>query len=73
MGKQTFLEWLREWIGGIGFDVFLWSVRMTPDEYFEALIRESTPTHCEHGYNGLCPTCDAMNIVHEGKKRMEVV
>lgn len=21
------------------------------------------PQHCEHGYNGLCPVCDAMNLV----------
>jgi hypothetical protein len=59
MGKLSFLDNVREWIGGKAWDVFLWAVRMTEEEYFDAIMA-SYPKHCEHGYNGLCPTCDAM-------------
>lgn len=40
MGKPTFLDEVRKWIGGIAFDVFLWSIRMTADEYRQVLILE---------------------------------
>jgi len=26
----------------------------------------NVPPHCEHGYNGLCPTCDAMQTPPSG-------
>ncbi len=35
MAKETFIEKVRDWIGGIGFNVFLWSIRMTADEYLD--------------------------------------
>ena len=71
MGKQSIFDKVREWLGGIAFDVFLWSARMTQDEYLDAVVRESgltqhTPDgarvapHCVHGYNGTCPECGAM-------------
>ena len=40
MGKQSFFSKVREWIGGIGFDIFLWSIRMTEEEYCDAIDRE---------------------------------
>jgi hypothetical protein len=39
MGEQTFLERLREWIGNIGYKVFLWSNGWT-DEQFIQKVRE---------------------------------
>jgi nitrogen fixation-related uncharacterized protein len=41
MGKQTLLGYLREWIGGIGFRVFLWSIRSTQDEYIEMILEDA--------------------------------
>jgi len=35
MAQETFIEKVRDWIGGIGFNVFLWSIRMTADEYLD--------------------------------------
>lgn len=40
MGKQTFFQWVKEKIGGIGFRVFLWSIEMTQDEYISAIAQE---------------------------------
>ena len=41
MGKQSFLDRIREWIGGIGFRVFLWSIKCTQDEYIEMLLEDA--------------------------------
>jgi hypothetical protein len=41
MGKQSLLEWLREWVGGFGFRVFLWSIRATQDEYIEMILEDA--------------------------------
>ena len=37
MGEQTIWCWIKEHIGSTGFRVFLWSVSMTQDEYFNFL------------------------------------
>jgi hypothetical protein len=37
------------------------------EEYFDAIMA-SYPKHCEHGYNGLCPTCDAMQTPPESRQ-----
>jgi hypothetical protein len=41
MGKQSIFDKVREWLGGIAFDIFLWSARMTQDEYLDTVVRES--------------------------------
>lgn len=41
MGKATFFDNVREWIGGIGFRVFLWAYRMTQDEYFAEILEDA--------------------------------
>jgi hypothetical protein len=66
MGKLSLLDNIRAWIGGKAWEVFLWSARMKEDEYFDAIMA-SYPKHCKHGYNGLCPTCDAYNTPPERK------
>jgi len=40
MGKQTFPDRVREFIVGIGWSIFLWSIRMTQDEYIDSVIRD---------------------------------
>jgi len=40
MDKITFCDKVKSTIGGIAFNVFLWSVGMDLDEYIEALIAE---------------------------------
>lgn len=37
MGKLSFFANIREWIAGIAFDVFLWGVQMTQEEYFDTI------------------------------------
>lgn len=37
MSNPTIFDIIREWIGGGAFKVFLWSIRMTVDEYFDAV------------------------------------
>jgi hypothetical protein len=39
MGKLSFLEAIREWIGSVAFKIHLWAYRMSVDE-FRALIYE---------------------------------
>lgn len=41
MAQPTFLDKVRDWIGGIAWDVFLWSIRMTEDEYHAAILEDA--------------------------------
>jgi hypothetical protein len=41
MGRQTLCDRLREWLGGIGFRVFLWSINATQDEYIEMILEDA--------------------------------
>ena len=43
MGKLSFFANIREWIAGIAFDVFLWGVQMTQEEYFDTITSGLTP------------------------------
>ena len=40
MTKPTLFDTIREWIGGIAFHVFLWSIRMTEDEYIDIILED---------------------------------
>lgn len=40
MGKLSFWESVRVWLGSVAFDVFLWSVRMSADDYFDMIQTE---------------------------------
>jgi len=42
MGKRTLLERIREWIGGVSFEIFLWASRMTASEYRDALYEQES-------------------------------
>lgn len=41
MGKQTFLGRIREWIGVIAFNVFLWAFKMTADEFRADILEDA--------------------------------
>jgi hypothetical protein len=41
MGKQSLIDLLREWVGGLAFRVFLWAYRMTNDEYLEMVYDDA--------------------------------
>lgn len=63
MAEPTLIDLLREWIGDMAWGVYLWARGWTEDEYrvlFTLDVLRHRPQSCEHGYNGLCPTCDAM-------------
>ena len=38
MGKSSIRDKLREWIGSISWRVFLWSIKMTEEEYFKNVV-----------------------------------
>lgn len=37
MGKKTIGMIIRDTLGGIGWRLFLWSIKMTEEKYFEAI------------------------------------
>lgn len=41
MKNQSALECIREWLGGIGWDLFLWSLGMNQEQYISAILREN--------------------------------
>ena len=43
-GMGTMLIWsrIKQWIGGIGFELFLWSNKQTVDEYTQEIIQQYT-------------------------------
>lgn len=41
MAQETFFDKVREFIGSIAWSIFLWSIRMSEDEYLDAVVRES--------------------------------
>ena len=47
MGKPSFFDNVREWIGGIVFAILLWSLRMTADEYYD--MQELNAAHLPNG------------------------
>ena len=59
MAQQTFLDNVREWIGGLAWSIFLWSARMTEEEYFAELTRAGEQRHAptEAGGDWICPKC----------------
>ena len=40
MGKQSFLSRVREFIGGVGWRIFLWSINRTQEQYLEGTYRD---------------------------------
>lgn len=45
MGKQSIFDRLRSWIGGVGFQIFLWSIHMTQDQYIEYICEQEDSLH----------------------------
>lgn len=37
MGKETFFDIFREWVGGVAFSILLWSLRMTKEQYWNEM------------------------------------
>lgn len=62
--EPTLLDNVRGLIGHIAWFVFLWSIKMTDEQYNYAVhiscIPENGAAYCEHGYNGICKVCDAI-------------
>jgi hypothetical protein len=50
MGEETILDCIRDWIGSVAFRVFLWSVRMTQEQYFKAVEYECEMTRRTEAY-----------------------
>lgn len=41
MGQPSFFDNVREWIGGVAFAVYLWSARMTKEEFWVEQDRQA--------------------------------
>lgn len=70
MGELTLLERIREWIGGIGWRVFLWGSKRTEEEYY-ATLRESFENECElkaHEETEFWDTPSAYEVGEEGER-----
>ncbi len=65
MAQQTFLNKVREWIGGLAWSIFLWSARMTEDEYFAELDKQRSPTLREAA-GEICPVCAGQSMISIG-------
>ena len=65
MAQETFFDKVREFIGSIAWSIFLWSIRMSEDEYLDSVVRESglTPRALD-----VCGTCDGAEMVREWGK-----
>jgi hypothetical protein len=57
MAQESFLEKVRDWLGGIAFSIFLWSIEMTLEEYVDAIVAESRLTKRAPDAAPLCPEC----------------
>lgn len=57
MGKLSFWESVRVWLGCVAFDVFLWSVRMSADDYFDMIQTDGGLTKRPPDAAPLCPEC----------------
>ena len=70
MGKRSFFDNVREWIGNLAFAVLLWSLRKTADEYYD--MQELNAAHLPNEPRldiqaaSVCPECFAPQVVtHE--------
>jgi hypothetical protein len=63
MAQQTFLDKIREWIGGVAWAIFLWSARMTEDEYFAEQDRAAELLRAPVQSEQICPSCDGVGFI----------
>lgn len=45
MGKETFWDKVRGAVAGVAFSMYLWSIRMTADEYWNEMRRQAMSEH----------------------------
>jgi len=43
MGNPTIFDQIREWVAGIAWRVFLWAIRMTAEQYDQAVHEGCKP------------------------------
>jgi hypothetical protein len=43
MDKETFSQKIKNLIGAMAWRVFIWSISMTEDEYFDAICKQQAP------------------------------
>ena len=51
MGELNIYEKIKGFVGGLGFDIFLWSHNMTQDEYINSIIEQEP---CEKLITSIC-------------------
>ena len=67
MAQQSILDKVREWIGGVAWSIFLWSARMTEEEYFAELDRVAEQRN--DAETGTCPACSGVGSYFVGVYR----
>ncbi len=53
---------VKDWIGGIGFAIYLWSQNLTADEYFELQARAAELQRAPVQSEQKCPSCLIGNL-----------
>lgn len=46
-GKLPFFVRVRNWIGEVAFDIFLWSIQMSEQEYIDSIAKEDNLCACK--------------------------
>ena len=50
MGKESLFDRIRRWIGHLAWVIFLWSIRMTEEQYMDAQDKEVMRRHLQKLY-----------------------
>jgi hypothetical protein len=50
--KQSLRDWLKGWIGHIGYSLFLWSINMTNEEFIDEVYYSEKYRLTEEAQNG---------------------
>lgn len=68
MGQPSFFDNVREWVGGVAFAIYLWSVKMSKEEFWAEQDREAVE-HSVQSDGALarafychCPSCNATGL-----------
>ncbi len=68
MGKQSFLDKIREWASGVAFDAFLRLSRMTEEEFLAEHERQAVEQSVQadgalaQAFYCHCPSCNATGL-----------
>ncbi len=54
MGKQNLIDMFKEWLIEVSFELFLWSINRTKEEYWKAIMEQEQ----RHSIDSVLSQCD---------------